>query len=115
MSKKLEDLNKINFWQAVEVLYPKATAYFKLWVDGYKADNDWDDLFNDHDMDKNRDIDFGNATYSCQSPKFHDIPFAMQMGIFTQFLAEQGSEVETMVKDMKDITLDAFKEMERAL
>lgn len=103
MSKKLEDLSKINFWDGVKVLYPKTMVYFNLWIDGYKKDNDWDMLFNQ------------NKFTNTLSPKFHDLPFAMQFGIFTHFLAEQGDTLDELIGDFKSIVLDCFKETERAL
>lgn len=118
MSKKLEQLDKRNFWRAIKTRYPKSMTYFNLWIDSYKKYNDWGKLFNAdigylHQW-KNKH-DSGGETRTTEAPKFHDLPFAMQFGIFTQFLADQSDETDDMVSNFKQIVMDCFKETERAL
>lgn len=110
MSKKLEELSKLNFWDAIKVLYPKSFSFFEKWIDEYKADNGWKGLFNDQSWR----ADQAAAIHSVP-PKFHELPFAMQFGIFTQFLADQGDGQEEFIKDFKNVSLEVFKEMEKSL
>lgn len=62
-------LTKENFWDEMSQKYPKATAHFKLWVDQYKSEHDWASMF-------------GHLEYK----KYHELPIAMQFGIFLEYL-----------------------------
>lgn len=73
MKTQQENLSKENFWNELYSKYPKGTKLFCDWIDKYKAENEWDFLFLGQ---KRKHI------------KFHDIPLAMQMGIFLQFIYE---------------------------
>ena len=65
----IEQLTKENFWNSMMEKHPNAMKHFCKWVDEYKARVDWQTLF-DH-----------NAW-----PKYHNLPGAMQFGIFVEFL-----------------------------
>lgn len=77
--KLQQALTKDNFWNKVMELYPKATKNFCAWIDEYKIAVGWDFLF------------FNNRKASpkskCRSSniEFHDIPFAMQEGIWLEY------------------------------
>ena len=73
-----ESLTKENFWNELYAKYPKGTQVFCDWIDKYKKSVNWTDLFRDHLN--------GDAKFS--SPKYHDLPYAMQMGIWFQFEQE---------------------------
>lgn len=90
----IEPLTKENFWDQLELLNQFEMLKFQQWIDRYKTEHEWDKLFNGN-------IDFfeyystcggqniGNGKKSKSvAPKFHDLPFAFQIGIFQQFLME---------------------------
>lgn len=76
---KEENLTKENFWNGIKEKYPKASKEFCDWVDAYKEENNWDSLFNSDYVPA-----FQEPT--CPAPKYHDLPIAMQFGIFVQFV-----------------------------
>jgi hypothetical protein len=59
-------LTKENFWDAAEKRYPQALEHFKKWIDKYKEEIGWRDLFVD-------------------GRKFHDLPFDLQNGIIARY------------------------------
>jgi hypothetical protein len=70
-------LTKENFWDAIMELYPKSTTLFCKWIDEYKEAVSWNKLFK-----ANEDtIQIHSSTY-----KFHEIPYAMQQGIWIAFV-----------------------------
>jgi hypothetical protein len=76
----METLTKENFWNEMEQKYPKAMAHFKEWVDNYKSEHYWNVLFNHISTD--RVVPKG---FDC-APKYHELPIAMQFGIFTEYM-----------------------------
>jgi len=79
----MRDLKKPDF-DRLRALYPNGMQAFLDWVDAYKIKNDWLLLFNScYDF---QDMNGRNAA----APKYHDIPGAMQMGIWVQFMRERG-------------------------
>lgn len=81
-AQELANLTKENFWNELYVKYPDKVQEFCDWIDEYKKRVHWDMLF------------FNNRKASPQSKcrsnpvKYHDLPLAMQLGIFIQFRAE---------------------------
>lgn len=75
----MESLTKENFWDEMEQKYPKAMAHFKAWVDQYKSEHDWEGLFG-HQLRGAR------GQQVIRTPKYHELPVAMQFGIFTEWL-----------------------------
>lgn len=77
---KMETLTKENFWDEMSQKYPKAMKHFGEWIDQYKSEHDWDELFRGNKV-------FGEHTYyrSKPSPKYHELPIAMQFGIFIEW------------------------------
>lgn len=71
-----ENLNKENFWNEVMEKYPLATNLFCKWIDEYKEAVNWNKLFAAND---NTD-QLHSSKY-----KFHEIPYAMQQGIWIEF------------------------------
>lgn len=67
-----ENLNLNNFWNPLKEKYPFAVFEFCSWIDQYKRRVDWGTLF--------------NGTFGLTTPKFHDIPLEMQIGILLKFL-----------------------------
>lgn len=112
----MENLNKENFWNRIYETYPEACQEFCDWIDKYKAENNWNVLFN---SDSNwQDKDGKNAT----APKYHDLPIAMQTGIFIEFCRVKGGchwdvdlmefdlaeEIENWMKYRQDVINDNF-------
>lgn len=110
----MENLNKENFWNELQEKYPDGMKVFCDWIDKYKKENNWNILFN-NGKQKNYGTNFnrptdknGNWTHDI---KFHDIPLAMQIGIWIEFVSEVLAGVhEWEIEDLanhdwkKDIT-----------
>lgn len=78
----MENLTKENFWNKVNEAFPSEMEAFCKWIDEYKEKVEWKKLFN-----------YGFPNHSrmgWHNPKFHDLPIAMQIGIFFQFAHEHG-------------------------
>jgi hypothetical protein len=73
-------LTKENFWNELQKKYPVEMKKFCDWVDEYKKRVEWETLFAVHVR--------GYKDYKGATPKFHEIPVAMQIGIFFQFTTE---------------------------
>lgn len=71
----------LEFWDEMKQLFPKQMNLFLPWINEYKKSNDWDQLFNEHE-------ETGIVKLKYEAPKYHDLPEAMQIGIFLQFVAE---------------------------
>lgn len=66
-------------------VHPKEMQVFCVWVDKYKERVHWKGLFSRYFKDQSKaSQDHGYDGW----PKFHDLPIAMQMGIFAEFAAE---------------------------
>ncbi len=94
-----EGLTKENFFNEMMQKYPLAMKDFCNWVDEYKQKNDWGNLFN-----------FGTPHYAKQgwhNTKFHDLPLAMQMGIWNEYLDKYSLET---CKEKIEMMLGAFEE-----
>lgn len=73
----MDSLIKENFWNELKEKYPAVMHKFLSWVDEYKKQVNWEQLFN-----------YGihlHASQGWHNPKYHDLPIAMQIGIFIQF------------------------------
>lgn len=85
--------------------YPKATNLFCQWIDEYKKSVGWGSLFNEH------------PATGAKAPKFHEIPYAMQQGIWIEFahytLNRMFEQPEyTYSLDMEEEVKTVFKEIE---
>jgi|GEM_PF-6543009 hypothetical protein len=87
------NLNKENFFDEMSLKYPMAMHDFNVWIDAYKKSIDWDELFNEGEVKG----DF------YPSPKFHDIPYEMQVGILMRFATETFKEKGLEVDEMKTL------------
>ncbi len=87
-----ENLNKENFWDDLYKKYPKGVDVFCDWIDEYKKKNNWLSLFTHrykvHITDTQE-----------KYPKFHDLPLAMQIGIWIEFVIDRGG-CEWEIDDM---------------
>ena len=86
-----ENLTKENFWNEMMEKYPNSTDAFCKWIDNYKKENNWEKLFNDsyHQLNKKFASNGELVSVDFDYPKFHDLPIAMQVGIWNQFMQEQ--------------------------
>ena len=83
-----ETLTKENFWNELEQNYPKAFNHFMKWLTKYKKENEWNELFNDFPAGTSTDCDIEFI-----APEYHELPIAMQFGIFTEFSFNFGAEL----------------------
>lgn len=74
-----QTLTKENFWDEIMKQYPKACTNFCEWIDEYKKAVGWNSLFN-----SGKPLGEGQV----QAPKFHEIPYAMQYGIWIKYCRE---------------------------
>jgi len=74
----MENLSKENTWNDIKQNYRVAFDNFQEWLNNYKEENDWDELF------KNQ---FFRASKENQV-SFYDIPLDMQIGILMRFFNE---------------------------
>src|SRR6185369_14480780 len=74
----MENVNKENLFNELMEKYPEGMKIFCDFIDEYKKKNNWDVLFNG-----NKTTLFGPKTIS---PKFHELPIAMQTGIWFEFI-----------------------------
>ena len=67
--------------------YPKATKKFCDWIDEYKKAVNWNKLFNDSYSQSNikRAPNGEICSIDFSAPKFHEIPYEMQVGIWITF------------------------------
>jgi hypothetical protein len=102
----MENLTKENFWNEMKEKYPQAMERFCEWIDDYKRQVEWKKLF--------------NTTY--YPWKFHDLPLAMQFGIWRQFIAEVYGKPHfnkywrlTIQAEIKDLNYHLMKPQKDAL
>jgi hypothetical protein len=94
----MKKMDKAGFWDALSEKYPEEFASFADWVDEYKRRNKWDRLFNERAM---------RPGMGHMIVKYHDLPNAMQLGIFIQYTIETGSypfhvDDELIMQDWED-------------
>lgn len=82
------DLSKNNFWIEIENRWPGEWNRFRSWIDDYKKKVNWNLLFNS--QSDYQDKEGKNAP----APKYHDLPAAMQLGIFIQYCLEEDHRYE---------------------
>ena len=84
----MEKMTKANFWNVLEAEYPEQTADFRRWLSEYARREGIDRLF-----DAQHSADGGQIrqTVTLIPVGFHDLPNAMQIGIFIQYTVETGA------------------------
>lgn len=87
---KQTNLNKENFWNEINMKYTEEMNQFSRWIDEYKLKIDWSQLFR-----------LGGEI------KFHDLPIALQIGIFIQFTYETDRFFNFMYDEFDD--MEKFK------
>ncbi len=93
----MENLTKENFWNELQVKYPRGMQVFCDWIDQYKKKSNWEKLFNNG----------GKTNYDSpiHNIKFHDIPYAMQLGIWFEFICSQESLIRYRIEDLLEYNL----------
>jgi hypothetical protein len=84
----MNNLTKENFWNDMYLKYPLAMKAFCKWIDEYKEKNKWKRLFNSNYKLIHSTDHEGTTSSIISEPKFHDLPLAMQMGIWGEYLDE---------------------------
>jgi hypothetical protein len=79
----MKNLSKTEFWDPAKDKFPNAVEAFCKWIDEYKEMVGWNGLFGVHETS----VD-GRLVCVGVAPKFHDIPYEMQMGIMNRFFIE---------------------------
>jgi len=99
----MDSLTKENFWNALYEACPSEIEQFCKWIDEYKKRVNWNKLFNS-------DSDYQNAQgKNAPAPKYHELPIAMQLGIFTQFAFEHGgTDSHTFINDDVIVSMNDF-------
>jgi len=91
-----ETLTKENFWNQLYEKYPDGLKVFTDWIDQYKKAVNWNRMFNDGYSKIVIVNPGGKVNYVprlTESPKFHDIPYAMQLGIWIEFQNDYHKEM----------------------
>jgi len=98
----IQNLNKENFFtESLKKVCPKRLEHFCQWIDNYKKENDWENLF-------------GGGIV--KAPKFHELPFELQNGIIARYMLEvldKGSVAyEEAVNEFRKQFLEFFSKTE---
>lgn len=94
-----DNLTKENFWNELYAKYPLGMKMFCDWIDAYKKKNNWDNLFKNHYAGNHA---MNGIEY--KTIKYHDLPLAMQIGIWIEFVGDRGGcdyEVDLFSHDWK--------------
>ena len=95
-----ENLTKENFWDDIYTKFPKATQVFYDWIDEYKKNNNWDLIFNS----KFKVVETSTSIFS--SPKYHELPYALQQGIWIEFCIDVLSDYFEQPEYIPDTDLE---------
>lgn len=107
----IENLTKENFWNEMQKKYPKAMKKFCDWIDKYKSEHGWERLFN-AGYDSGYTLDRDSKMTTTQAPKYHELPLALQYGMFVQFLGElylATGDIQDIRKDLTSNIIASFE------
>ncbi len=93
-----QTLTKENFWNEMMEKYPNAAKKFCDWIDEYKKAVSWATLFN-AEVSYTQKATGGFNVITTTAPKYHDLPYAMQLGIWIEYMCQRGGcqwEIENM-------------------
>lgn len=76
----IQKLTKEEFWDTIKEKYPKAFEHFHEWLTKYKEEVYYPVFDVNYSYNKNFNLVIGK---NC--PKYHELPVAMQFGIFTEY------------------------------
>jgi hypothetical protein len=86
----MDILTKKEFWDPIAERHPKAMEAFMAFVDRYKQHHRWPELFNENVPERQVRVFIPGPPLrweDTKAPKFHDLPTAMQFGIFLEFVS----------------------------
>jgi hypothetical protein len=112
----MENLTKENFFNEMKEKYPKAMEHFCAWIDQYKIQVKWDELFSCHpwSLIHNRvatEADYDTHQRGQIAPhryKYHDLPIGMQVGIFLEYLFKEHQLPDEPEKDLHKFASEEF-------
>lgn len=94
-------LTQENFFDEMQRRFPAGTQMFMDWFGSYRDRVGWHALFNS-------DSDYQNSQgKNAPVPRFEQLPHAMQMGIYLEFL-RQGPNVASPDRELLDINIYGF-------
>lgn len=99
-------LTKENFLDEIAIKYPVAFKKFSEWIDEYKIEVEWDDLFNRPNGVPHLGV------------KYHDLPYGLQLGIWIEFASDFsvcGYEVDFIDYDMKEDVNSLFQVLQEEI
>lgn len=106
-------LTKENFFNEMMEQYPNAMKLFCEWIDEYKKTINWNKLFNDSysrtNVQRASNGEICHIDFS--APKFHEIPYDMQVGIWIGFAMFEQPEY-SYCGDLEEDIKTVFKEIE---
>lgn len=80
-----QPLTKENCFNELMQKYPKSMKVFCEWIEEYKEEVGWEGLFNDGVSFLTKNLN----TITTESPKYHELPQALQHGIWIEFLTQR--------------------------
>lgn len=83
-------MNRSEFWDILSEKYPEEVGDFTHWCDEFKRRYNWFGIF--REGADTIETPLGTAVIH-KSIKIHDLPQAMQIGIFLQYTIEHGGPV----------------------
>lgn len=91
----------------MQAKYPKAMKVFSDWIDEYKKKNNWKRLFNGGVGIHDNDYPASDTVSITSAPKYHDLPIALQLGIWNEF-AETNGGVPTRYQDALTAAIEEY-------
>lgn len=92
----MENLTKENFFNEMYIKYPISMQRFCNWIDKYKKEVNWNELFG-------------------EKVKFHHLPISMQRGIWDEYYRQNcgffGYELTDKIKNFFKIKEDYYNEL----
>jgi hypothetical protein len=100
MRLQQEDL-EMDYFRVLKDKYPLGMQVFLDWIDEYKKAINWKSLFN---AGHSTQPGLSNSKQTV-APKYHELPGAMQVGIFIEFMKQRGGceyEVDLFVYSLRE-------------
>lgn len=85
----MENFNKNNLFDSLYETQPKAMKLFCDWIDEYKKECEWLDIF-------------------AIGVKFHDIPIEMQLGILLRFFSEMTKKYQSEIYNEDEDSIEVI-------
>lgn len=95
------NLNKENFFNAMQEKYPETMERFLEFIDSYKVTRGWELMF--------------GCNPEIKAPKFHEIPYELQIGVICRFLFMRGKLFMPHPEDVMKWFEKMFEEIEEGI